>query len=154
MTTTTIEKLSNHPLTEGLDDTHLTTIAAVATDVEWPPGARILTEGDDADACYLLLHGDVSLEILVPGRGPHVVQTLHGGETLGWSWLFPPYRWAFDARAITRTTAIRLDAADLRDAMAKDSELAARLMERIAHVLVRRLKATRYQVLDVYGAAE
>ena len=47
--------------------------------------------------------GDVALEIVVPGRGPHVVETLHTGEVLGWSWLFPPYRWTFDAQALTTT---------------------------------------------------
>ena len=25
------------------------------------------------------------------------IETLDAGEILGWSWLFPPYRWHFDA---------------------------------------------------------
>ena len=29
-----------------------------------------------------------------------IVETLHDGDVLGWSWLVPPYRWQFDARAV------------------------------------------------------
>ena len=28
------------------------------------------------------------------------IETLEAGEVVGWSWLFPPYRWHFDARAL------------------------------------------------------
>ena len=29
-----------------------------------------------------------------------MIETLEAGEVVGWSWLFPPYRWHFDARAL------------------------------------------------------
>ena len=31
------------------------------------------------------------------------VQAVNAGEALGWSWLFPPYRWHFSGRAIQPT---------------------------------------------------
>jgi len=31
------------------------------------------------------------------------------GEVLGWSWLFPPYRWKFAARTVETTRAIAIE---------------------------------------------
>src|SRR5205809_3384754 len=39
-------------------------------------------------------------------RVSHGTDVVSGGEPLGWSWLFPPYLWHFDARATEPTTAI------------------------------------------------
>ena len=82
----------------------------------WPssrPGRTVFKEGGDADACYLIVDGDVALEIVTAAAGAARHQTLHAGEVLGWSWLFPPYRWSFDAQALTEAKAIRFDAADV-----------------------------------------
>ena len=70
---------------------------------------------------------------------------------LGWSWLFPPYRWQFDARATAETSAIALDGACLRGKCDDDSALGYRLMQRFAQLIQQRLQQTRLQLLDVYG---
>jgi len=145
--------LSAHPFFRGLTPHAIDILAGCATEVEFPAGAVIFKEGDAADACFLLTGGNVALEIVVPGRGPHVVETLHAGEVLGWSWLFPPYRWTFDAETLIATRAIRFDGAELRKAKTADKELGYELMIRFAQVLVDRLQATRLQLLDMYGNA-
>ena len=61
-------------------------------------GEVVFHEGDPADSFYVIREGAVAIETEVPGRGAVVMQTLHDGELLGWSWLVPPYRTAFDAR--------------------------------------------------------
>ena len=40
--------------------------------------------------------------------------TLHDEDVLGWSWLFPPYRWHLDARALAPVRALGFDGACLR----------------------------------------
>jgi CRP/FNR family cyclic AMP-dependent transcriptional regulator len=52
----------------------------------------------------------VALEIVAPGQTPIVIATLGEGEIVGASWLVPPYRWTFDARAVELTRAIGIDA--------------------------------------------
>ena len=37
------------------------------------------------------------------------IETIEAGEVLGWSWLFPPYRWHFDARALAPVRATAFD---------------------------------------------
>ena len=70
---------------------------------------------------------------------------------LGWSWLFPPYQWHFDARALELTRTTALDGQCLRIKCEEDHELGYRLGQRFAHVMMQRLQATRLQLLDVYG---
>lgn len=145
--------LADHPFFYDMRPNHLETLASCASVAEFTPGGRIFKEGGDADACYLIVEGDVALEITLPRRGQHVVTTLHGGDVLGWSWLFPPYRWSFDAQALTAVKTIRFDAAELREKKAEDAALGYELMQRFAEVLVERMQATRLQLLDVYGSA-
>lgn len=96
-------------------------------------------------------HGKVALEIVAPGQAPIVVATLGAGEIVGASWLVPPYRWNFDARAVELTRAIGMDARCLRDKCEADHDLGYALMKRFLPIFVKRLDATRLQLLDVYG---
>jgi hypothetical protein len=70
------------------------------------------------------------------------------GDVLGWSWLFPPYFWRFDARTLDPTEAIFFYAAPLRNECEIDHDLGYELTRRIACVAVRRLQATRWKLLD------
>ena len=55
-----------------------------------------------------------------PQRGAMTIETIHDGDLLGWSWLVPPYRTAFDARALGTIHAIAFDGACLRGKLAAD----------------------------------
>ncbi|HEY7200271.1 MAG TPA: cyclic nucleotide-binding domain-containing protein [Candidatus Dormibacteraeota bacterium] len=138
-------------LFDGLSAAHLSLIAGCGRFVRFPAGAVILREGEPADRFYLVREGSIALEVASPERGSVVVQTLGPGDTLGWSWLFPPYRWHLDALARDAVAAIAFDAACLRAKCEADHELGHRLMGRFADVMLRRLTATRLQLLDVYA---
>jgi CRP/FNR family cyclic AMP-dependent transcriptional regulator len=87
----------------------------------------------------------------VPSRGAVTLQTLGEGDLLGWSWLFPPYIWQFDARAQEDVRATAFDGACLRTKCDADPALGYDLMKRLARLVSSRLEATRRQLLDVYG---
>ena len=137
----------------GLDADYLDLIAGCGTNTHFDAGTMIFREGEPADTFYVLRSGKVALEIHVPERGALVIETLGPGELLGWSWLFPPYKWHFDARAIDGTSAVALDGACLRGKCDDDPRLGYLLMQRFARVSQERLQATRLQLLDVYGNA-
>ena len=137
---------------EGLSDGHLDLIAGCGSNVNFDDGAYIFREGDDADAFYALRAGDVALETAAPARTPLVIETLHAGDVLGWSWLFEPHRVRYDARAIGTVRAISFDGGCLRGKCEADHELGYELMRRFARIMVERLQATRMRLLDVYGA--
>lgn len=143
--------LAEIPLFQGLGPEALALIAGCASNVPFVEGAQIMRRGEPADVFYLLRHGSVVLETYVPGRGPATIETLEAGEVLGWSWLFPPYRWHLDARALTTVRTTAFDGACLRAKCQQDPALGYELMSRFAQVLIERLQWTRLRLLDVYG---
>ena len=66
---------------------------------------------------------------------------------LGWSWLFPPYYWHFDARALEPTTAIFFYGTRLREQCEQDHDFGYEIMKRMTQVVIQRLQATRKQLL-------
>ena len=140
-----------HPFFAGLEDGFRNLVVGCAKNVRFEPGQYLHREGESADEFYLLRHGRVALEVTDPARGPMAFQTLGEGEVVGVSWLIPPYRWAYDARALELVRAIALDATCLRNKCEADHTLGYDVMKRLVPILMQRLQATRLQVLDVYG---
>jgi len=145
------ELLAEHPLFRGLAPGDLAQVAGCSRNVRFTTGETILAEGQPANYFYLLRHGRVTLETAAPGRGAIVIETLSPGDVLGWSWLLPPYRSHFDARAVEPTVALRFDGACLRTKLAADPRLGYELLSRFAELIVDRLQATRVRLLDLYG---
>jgi len=143
--------VERHPLFRGLPGGVAELVAGCAHNVAFSPGELILAEGGAADAFYLVRRGRVTLEVHAAGRGPLVVETLDPGAVLGLSWLFPPYRWNLDARALDPVGAIAVDSSCLRHKAEADAAFGYQLMKRLSAVLVERLEATRYRLLDLYG---
>jgi CRP-like cAMP-binding protein len=145
--------LREHPFFSGLEPEYLALVVGCARNVRFDAGDYLFREGDEADRFFVLRSGHVALEIDAPGRGAIIVQTVGAGGVVGFSWLFEPHRWAFDARAVEPTRALSLDGVCLRMKSEADHGLGYELMQRFARVVVQRLTATRLQLLDVYGHA-
>ncbi len=145
--------LQDIPLFEGLSPEALELVAGCASNIRFHDGEMLFSEGDDADVFYLVRHGRVALETFVPPRGAVTIETVEQDEVVGWSWLFPPYRWHFDARALGLVRATVFDAACLREKCEIDPALGYGLMSRFAQVLIERLESTRVRLLDLYGPA-
>jgi CRP-like cAMP-binding protein len=143
--------LAEHPFFRDLTPGDIQLVTGCAKNARFEAGQMIFREGEDADQFYLIRQGKVSLEVFTP-RGPAPIQTISAGDTLGWSWLIPPYKWRFDARAIEMTLAFALDGKCLRGKCDDDPRLGYELLKRIAAIIADRLHATRLQMLDVYGA--
>jgi CRP-like cAMP-binding protein len=143
--------LAAHPFLKGLEPDHLKLITGCASNVVFQPGQFIFREGEEANQFYIVREGKVVIETYSPVKGPIPIHTRQKGEVLGWSWLVPPYRWHFDARALELTRAIALDGKCLRQKCEDDHDFGYEIMKRFAFVIAERLEATRLQLLDVYG---
>jgi CRP/FNR family cyclic AMP-dependent transcriptional regulator len=143
--------LAEIPVLVGLSEEHRELIAGCGENVIFDPGEHIFREGEPANRFFALRRGSVALEFVPPAAPPLVVETLHVGDVLGWSWLFPPYRVRYDARAMDDVHAIAFDGACLRGKCEEDHDLGYELMRRFAEVITERLQATRIRLLDVYG---
>jgi CRP-like cAMP-binding protein len=145
------EILGDVPFLEGMGEERIALLAKCASNVHFNPGAILFREGDPADTFYVIRHGTVAIELHAPARSPMTVETIEAGEILGWSWLFPPYRAHFDARALSRVRATAFDGACLRGKGEDDPALGYDLVKRFAQVFTERLQWTRLRLLDVYG---
>lgn len=144
--------VKEHPFFAGVDEAFCNTVCGCAKNVRFEAGEYLFHEGEPADWFYLLRHGRVALQLTAPGRGAVTFQTVGEGEIVGVSWLIPPYRWTYDAKAIELTRAIAMDATCLRQKCESDHDLGYEMMKRFMPILIQRLQATRLQILDVYGA--
>ena len=147
-----IETLKNHDFFRGFAESDLAKLAAVATEIAYEDGKVVFKENGTADAAYAIVSGGIALELDVSARDL-IVQTLYGGEMLGWGWLYPPHRWSFSAIAIEPVRMIRFDAEQLRTLLDDDCALGYEVMKRFAGVMTSRLRATRLQLVDFYGNA-
>ena len=145
--------LRDHKFFAGLRPEHLSLLVGCASTAVFPVDSYLFREGEPAETFYLIRDGRVALELAAPGHGTLTMQTLGAGEVVGFSWLIEPHRWEFDGRAVERVLAVRMDGACLRGKCEQDPRLGYELMRRFAHLTVKRLQATRLQLLDVYGHA-
>ena len=152
MTTTLEPIIRQHPFFEGLEAHHLSIIVGCAKNVKFEEKEMVFQEGDDADWFYLIREGMVAIQIVVPQKGSTTVQTVEEGDVVGWSWLFPPYKWQFDVRALQQTRALAFDAKCLRTKCDADHDLGYELFRRFSRLVTDRLEATRLQLMDLYGS--
>ena len=146
-----IEAVAAHPLFRDLPAAEQRAIAECTGETVFEDGAMLMRQGDQAEHFYLILYGMVALELHVPGRAPLVVETLGKDEVVGWSWLVPPYDAQFDARAVGMVRVLAIDAACLREKMARDHTLGFVFYQRFLPVIADRLHAARVQLMDIYG---
>jgi CRP/FNR family transcriptional regulator, cyclic AMP receptor protein len=151
MTGVTPDELAGHAFLRGMPAALLTSLATVSTLVTVPEGRRFFEEGAAAARFWLIRHGQVALDIHVPGRHQILVETLSDGDLLGLSWLSPPLPWQFGAVALADTTAFELDGAAVLAACDTDAVLGYELLRRTMAAASRRLQATRVRLLDLYA---
>ena len=135
----------------GLDDAFAEQLAGCSQTAGFEAGETLFREGEPADVFYVLRRGRVALELYVPGRGELTIETIDPGSVVGWSWLFAPHVWHFDARAVAPVRAVAVDGACIRGKCEEDPALGYELMQRFSAVLLERLNATRLRLADLYG---
>src|SRR6185369_15417955 len=140
--------LDAHPFLAGMKPEHLRSLKDSAMMMFYQPEEVIFREGDPANRFYLVQKGKVTLESNRRESEPVRIQTIGPGDVLGWSWLFPPYYWHFDARALEPTEAIFFYGTRLREQCEQDHDLGYELMKRMTSVIIQRLQATRRHLLE------
>lgn len=141
------KRLAAHPFLQGLSPHHLEILALCATPTHFEAGQAVLCQGEPASGFYLIESGTVTLEAKGEDGKNVVIDTVSAGEPLGWSWLFPPYLWSFDARAIEPCTALCFSGLLLRQHRDDDLTLSHELHKRACEVMVRRLQSARQRLI-------
>jgi CRP-like cAMP-binding protein len=127
-------------------------LAALGTLTNIPEGTTVLREGDVCRSIGVVISGRVALRLRLPGGDDRTILTVEPGDVFGWSAVLPPAIATASAVAIVPTQAVMVDGDRLRAAFEADTDLAAAIYNRLLVSVVRRLGATRTQLLDLYGA--
>jgi CRP-like cAMP-binding protein len=143
--------LQAHAFAEGFWPDHIARLSAMASEVWFRPGEAIFREGDHSSFFYLLVGGNVALEVMSPGRAVRVA-TLYAGEVLGWSSVMEGHNGKqFQARALEDVHALAFDGERLRHACEEDYAFGFRFMRAVLQVMSGRMHAIRAQLVDVYS---
>ncbi|MBI4559181.1 MAG: cyclic nucleotide-binding domain-containing protein [Candidatus Hydrogenedentes bacterium] len=141
--------LSTHPFVAGMAEEHIQRLSQFAEPVTFEADRYLFRAGETATRFYLVSKGRVAIEIFDASRGPVSVQTVEAPSVVGWSWLVPPYRWCFDARALTPVEAVALDTEKLRAFCHEDHDFGYDFLKRCIVIFAERLYASRFQLLDM-----
>jgi CRP/FNR family cyclic AMP-dependent transcriptional regulator len=152
--TTVAAAIAGQPLFEDMAAGHLAAVERCVASHDWlEEGTVLFREGRPADRFFVVVQGTVALSVHTPHRGPLLIETVHGPDVVGWSWLFPPHEWHYDAVVTEEAEVVAVDGTRLLDAIRTDPVLGVDLMSRFAALIHRRLTAARRRLLDLYGSA-
>ena len=126
-------------------------LAGCANNIAVETGTRLISEGGAADTFYAIRSGRVAVGSRPPNGALALIETLHSGDVLGWSWLLPPHRWRFDAIAVEPVRAIQLHAPCVRAYLDAHPEAGYEVALRVAGIMAERLESARLRLLDLYG---
>ena len=115
--------VARHPFLQGFSKAQLEQLARSAQLRDYQPAHLIFKQGDPARDFYLIEWGAISLTH-AGLKGNTVIQTLTAGDALGWSWLFPPYGWHFNAMTAEPTRLVEFDGERLGNSVASSMTLA------------------------------
>jgi len=143
--------LPTHAFFSELDDNFMKFLTDSATELKIKKGDVLFQQGERADKFYLLRNGQVSVQ--VPAlMGPTLeIQTLGEDQILGWSWLIPPYRWNFQARALEDSDLLEFDGSAILARCEEDPKFGYELLKRFAALMSERLDAARQKTMDEWN---
>jgi CRP/FNR family transcriptional regulator, cyclic AMP receptor protein len=141
-------RIGAHPFLSGMKPDHIKILAECALPTQFEADQLIFRAGETANRFYLIGSGQVVLEGAAVAEGRVIIDVVSAGDLLGWSWLFPPYIWQFDARASKPTTAIFFYGTILREYCEKDPALGYELFKRMSEVITRRLQSARGKLIE------
>jgi CRP/FNR family transcriptional regulator, cyclic AMP receptor protein len=143
----TAETLPDHPLFDGLAVEFRQILSECAMRADFEAGDSVVAAGEPANGFYLVIHGSIDLE--TPGlRPPSRVQTIGAGDILGWSWLFPPYYWHFNALAREPVRTIFFYGSRLRQQCDRNHDFGYELIKGMSQILLGHLQADRERWIE------
>lgn len=148
-----IRLLQKFELFEGLNNKELEEIAAICCEETYEVGTVIFRQGDAAGDLFLVVDGQVALEMgveLWPGAPLRqvTVEAVSRGGVFGWSALVGPHILTLSARCLVQTKLIAISGDQLRHLLERNSEVGYRVIDRVARLTASRLRETRDKLIE------
>lgn len=146
------EALDSAPVFAGMDPDHLERLAAAAAEKNVEAGTCLFRSGEKAEHFYLLLDGEISIEIPAVAGPTLTVQHLTPVRVLGWSWLLPPYKWSFNARTETDVRVLEFDGRKVLANCEADPAFGFQVIKRFSGLMAERLEAAHRKMMEQWRA--
>ncbi len=141
MSSSVRDRLRQAQFLEGLTDSALHQLARTVTAVTYEPDQILFEEGSPREFMAIIATGAIAVEKGMAGR-PVRLMTLGAGQSVGEGLLLDDSSHGTAARAVQRTEAFVLTAAQVREMVKEHPTLYAALIGRAARAISQRLAAT------------
>jgi CRP-like cAMP-binding protein len=133
----------------GLSEAHLQKLAAMAQRRECPGGTVLFREGEACPFIFVLLSGEVALEVTIRERAPATIYLAAPGELLGWSPVLGRQAMTATARVTSPCRLAVLEVARVNDLIQKDQTFGVAFLRQLVLIVSDRLSATRHCLASV-----
>ncbi len=142
--------LQHLPWFAEMNPEQLEKLARIATIYHLEPGDLLFREGDRDDALYVLLEGQVAMDIEVPTRGQVVCHIAEMLEIIGWSSMTPIVRQRISqARATQTCMVVGFNSKLLQQLCDEDEKIGYVIFRRLANVVANHLLTMRLCLLEM-----
>lgn len=151
-----METLCKTQLFQGLSEKQLEIVAPLCRQVHCLSGKVFFSEGEEATDLFVVLEGEVALEVDL-FIGDHVrpqtitVEKIGKGDSFGWSALVEPRRMTTAARCTRDVDIIAINGDDLKALLKGHTDVGMIVMENVAKIVRGRLVHTRQRLITERG---
>jgi CRP/FNR family transcriptional regulator, cyclic AMP receptor protein len=140
----TIDTLRTCDVFAELADEELQQILPLCHEEQHPKGEVMFSEGDEANAFYILTEGQVSLQYVICPQPEYCqdgrILLDRPGDYMGWSSLVKPSRMTASGLCLTDVHLVTIDGKGLNQLMERDSHMGFVILKELAGSLNKRLK--------------
>jgi CRP/FNR family transcriptional regulator, cyclic AMP receptor protein len=145
-----VETLASVRFLGGVAPNYLEGLADMARVEEYAEGEVLFEEGQAVDDVFLIVKGEVALEVGALGLNPQLLLNVGSGDSLGWTTLLERRHRTATARVTAPTSLIRFDGQQLIEFCKRNPSFGFEVMRKTAAGLATRLHAMRQRFLEVY----
>ena len=146
-------RLVDAPAFAGLSDDYARRLAKHGEEIEIGNGDVLFRNGEPAKHFFVLVDGEISIEIPAVTGPTLQVQRLKPVRVLGWSWLLPPFKWSFNAKAEADSKLIRFDGEAVLEACESDPAFGYEVIKRFSGLMAERLDAAHRKMMEQWSPA-
>jgi len=148
---TDLAPIRNAPMLEGLAESHIAELGAVAAERQARGGERLFSRGEAADTFYIVKDGTFALTVALRRLGSTVelgVEEKRSGDALGWSALVAPHQAIYSCFCTEDGSLISFSRAPLERLLSADSELGGRFLQNLGRLVGDRVRAMQDLWID------
>jgi CRP-like cAMP-binding protein len=139
----TVEILKGNELFQDMTDEEIKVFLPFCKEKTFDAGTTLCTYGARGKEFYLLLEGDVSLQVPSEKEFGVLVLFVRPGSAFGISGLISPFSYTSTAKCNTKTKTIAIECVPFRDFIYQNREIGFLVVRNLARVLMKRLDIAR-----------